>query len=519
MLSRIRFRITCMAVGLPLLVLLFLNIHQAYGNGWEHAAIPFKALVKALNFEVPEMRMRAARSLGVRGQPEAVDPLLRRLAKPEKNHLVRSVIYSALGNLKDSRAIPALSACLINETREELRSDCVGALGLIGEKSALPQILTTLESDSSLLVQSSAVDALGSFSESPAVNKLTSIVADSANRMLRQRAIRALGRTGSTSAADPLLQALKDAASDSERILIVDALTGLRSQKAVAPLQTLLESADEPLLRTRIVIALGAIEDGSTYPTLIEMLNDTVPAVRYFAVRSLHAQGRREAVISISQLSLEIARHLDNHSISELLAEPVPVLADLSFQVAALEAITDLNASRGLQALLDAARPRPIPRDSATALKIAEGFYRQRRAALFGLGYTKSREAARFLSGENGIRDADFRLRAVAARSLGVLGFPDAVDIMINFLGDPAAEVRWTSASVLGRLRDKNAVRPLVKRLSDQNAEVRRQAALSLGFLGDPVAREELKRLMTEDENEIVRTAATYSIRLLQKHQ
>jgi HEAT repeat protein len=363
------------------------------------------------------------------------------------------------------------------------------------------------------------VDALGSFSELSAVKKLTVLVADSGDRMLRQRAIRALGLTGSTSATDPLLQALKDAASDSERILVVDALTGLRSQKAVAPLQTLLKNAADPLLRTRIVIALGAIEDGSTYPTLIEMLNDTVPAVRYFAVRSLHRQKKREAVIPISQLSLEIARHLDNHSIPDLLAEPVPVLAELSFQVAALEAITDLNASRGIQALLEAASPRPIPRDSATALKIAEGVYRQRRAALFGLGYTKSREAARLLLGENGIRDPDFRLRAVAARSLGVLGFPDAVEILINFLGDPAAEVRWTSATVLGRLRDKNAVKPLVMRLSDENAEVRRQAALSLGFLGDPLACDELKRLKTEDGNENVRTAAAYSIRLLQNHQ
>ena len=505
------------ALGLSILVPFILVTAQVHGNGWEHAAIPFEALVKALDFEAPEMRMRAAKSLGFRGQPEAVGPLLQCLSKPEKNHRVRAALYSALGRLGDRRALPALSACLNSESRDELRGVCVSALGSIGEKSALPQILAALENDSSILVQNSAVDALGNFSVLSAVKRLSVLVAGGDNQMFRQRAIRALGRTGSASAVQPLLQALKTASNDSERVWIVSALTALRSKEAVMPLKTLLQKSTDPRLRTQIVVALGAIDDGSTYPTLIELLRDRAPAVRYFAVKGLHNQGPREAALPISRISLEISRHLDNHTTQELLSEPLPVLADLSFQLAALEAISDLGASLGLEALLMAARPRHIPRDSSIALKIAEGFYRQRRAALYGLGYTQSREAARFLEGENGVRDPDFRLRAVAARSIGVLGFSDALKVMIVCLDDPMAEVRWTAATVLGRLKDKAAVEPLLQRLSDENSEVRRQAALSLGFLGDPLAYDKLSRLVDEDKNKNVQTAAAFSIQLLKR--
>jgi HEAT repeat protein len=376
------------------------------------------------------------------------------------------------------------------------------------------QLLSVCE-DSSFLVQSSVVDALGYFSVDSAVQTLAGLVTGDGSRNLRQRAIRALGKTGSQAAVKPLLKSLAGSHHDSERILIVKSLTQLRPPKAIAPLTSLLHQTEDPHLRTRIVIALGAIRDGGTYPTLIDMATDKVPAVRYFAVKSLHELGRWEAVVPIGNLSLEISRQLEQRSIQELLADPIPVIADLSFQVVALQAITDLDASKGLDALLHAARPRPIPRNSATTLKIAEGIYRQRRAALNGLGYTRSQEAAEFLKGNAGLGDPDFRLRAVAVRSLGVLGFPDAAKNVIVSLNDPVAEVRWTAASVLGRLGDLQAVEPLIDRLSDLNSEMRRQAALSLGYLGDRRAYDALSLLAGNDRNENVKAAAAYSLGLL----
>ncbi|MFQ6023314.1 MAG: HEAT repeat domain-containing protein [Acidiferrobacterales bacterium] len=490
-------------------------VAQTHANGWEHGAIPFDALVKALDFAAPETRRRAAESLGFRGQREALEPILARLAKPEKNPHVRSELYLALGRLGDGRGVPALTACLSKEPREELRSDCVTALGMLSETSTLPRLLTALREDDSLLVKTRVVEALGNFSHEAAVAALTTLVEGDGNRNLRQRAIRALGQTGSKAASEPLLRALVATDSDSERIMFVHALRELRPRAATRPLTKLLAETDNAQLRTEIVIALGAIRDGDAYPTLVDMLADDVPAVRYFAVRSLHELGRPEAATPIGAVSLKIARRLEKQSTGELLADPLAALSDLSLQVAALRALADLDAPRALPALLQAARPREIPRDSATALKLADGFYRQRRIAFYGLGYTGSREAAAVLAGPAGLGDADFRLRAVAARSLGVLGFADTTDKLLGSLADPVAEVRWTTASVLGRLGDDKAVEPLRQLLSDTTAEVRKQAALSLGYLGEVRALETLRRVARHDEIAAVREAAAHSVHLL----
>jgi HEAT repeat protein len=514
---QIRPQFQRVAFALLLALAIILTESRTYGNGWEHGAIPFEALIKALEFEAPEMRKQAAHSLGFRGQPEAVDPILRRLAKPEENSQVRSAFYLALGRLDDRRAVPALKVCLDKEARDDLRSDCVIALGMLGENSTLPRLLKAFYEDSSFLVRSSVVDALGSFSEEAAVEILAMLVNSESNHSLRQRAIRALGRTGSQGAVKPLLKALAVFRSDNERLLIVNSLTLLRPSEATAPLTELLKKTEDPQLRTQIVIALGAIHEGDTYPTLIDMLTDNVPAVRYFAVKSLHELGRREAAIPINKLSLDVTRRFEKRTTRELLADPLPVIADLSFQLIALQALTDLDATKGMEALLRAARPREFPRDSAVALKIAEGIYRQRRIALNGLGYTGSQEAAVFLAGPGGLRDPDFRLRAVAVRSLGILGFSEMVEKLLYLLGDPVAEVRWSAALVLGRLGDRKAVSPLMDRLSDTNAEVRKQAALSLGYLGDRRAYEALTLLARDEESETVQAAAAYGARLLEK--
>jgi len=488
---------------------------RSYGNGWEHGAIPFEALVEALQFDSPEMRLRATRSLGIRGQAEAVEPLLQCLARPEKNPHVRSALYISLGKLKDRRAVAVLADCIDRESRDELRADCATALGMLGDKTILPLLLTVLNKDPSFLVQSSTVEALGNFAEDKAVAALSKIVAGAGNRNLRQRAIRALGMTGSPNAVQPLLKALAGSRHDSERLLIVKSLTPLRSPQAITPLTHILETTANSQLRTQIVISLGAIRTGDTFPILIDMLADKVPAVRYFAVVSLKELGRREAAVPIARLSLDISKRLERLADAELLTDPLPALADLSLQDAALQAITALDASYGLDALLSGARPRRLPLDSAGALKLAEGYYRVRRTALAGLDYTGVRTAADFLKTSAGIGDSDFRLRATAVRALGVLGYADDIDGLLAALQDSAAEVRWTAAMVLGRLGNQEAAGPLMDALSDVNSEVKRQGALSLGYLGDRGALGALKNLAENDGSEKVKTAAAFSLRLL----
>ena len=228
------------------LILLIGAFRPALANGWEHGAVPFETLIEALSFESPAIREQAAHSLGFRGQPEAVQPLLDRLALPEPEGGVRQAIYVALGQLGAAEALPPLAACVEAETSAPIRAHCIEALGRLGSPPALEIVLD------------------------------------------------ALGRTGAVTAVAPVLMAFEAAAGDAERFVALRALAELRSPAATDALSAALEEADDPRLRAAIAVALGASRDGAAAGTLLA--GDASADVRMMAARVLgllhdHASG------------------------------------------------------------------------------------------------------------------------------------------------------------------------------------------------------------------------------------
>ena len=485
-------------------------------NGWEHGAIPLSALLRGLEDGASETRRRAAESLGLRGQPEAVAPLLARLATPETDPHVRSALYIALGRLRHPTALAALTNCLSGEAREELRGDCALALGLLADRAGLPPLLTALHNDESILVRSRAVDALGSFAAPETVAALAGLLgAEEKGNGLRLRAIRALGRSGAAQAVAPLLSVLRDARDADETLAAIDGLGALAAPEARAPLTALLEQAPEPAVRARIAVALGAIRAGDALPALVALLGDPEPAIRYFAVEALRELGKPAAAGPLRELALGLSEGLDERGEAVLLADPIAALAELSLLEVALRGLTELDPAAGRPAYLAVAAPRALAPGSAAALRLADGFYRVRRAALYGLGYTDAEEAQALLAGPAALSDGDPRIRAVAVRALGVLGRPETPALLLPMLADAAAEVRWTAAAVLGRLHDRSAVPALIAGLADGTAEMRRQSALALAYLGDAGARPALLERAAEDDNAGVREAATFAASVL----
>lgn len=147
-----------LAAGLAVtLILLVHTPRPAATNGWEHGAVPFESLIEALSFESPAIREQAAHSLGFRGQPEAIQPLLDRLALPEPDGGVRQSIYEALGRLRAPEALPALARCLVKESAAPIRARCIEALGNLGSREALGIILATLARTGDALDRKSVV--------------------------------------------------------------------------------------------------------------------------------------------------------------------------------------------------------------------------------------------------------------------------------------------------------------------------------------------------------------------------
>ena len=266
-------------------------------------------------------------------------------------------------------------------------------------------------------------------------------------------------------------------------------------------------------------MALGASRDGEAAGTLLAMLEDPVPAVRYMAADGLQTLGIRSAAPALSALARREAAALAGRSAAELTADSLGTVATLSLQARALQAAVALDPAPAAEALLEAAAPREVSRSSTAELEVAAALYRLRRIALHGLGYAEgpAREPAQaLLLGPAGTGDADSRLRAVAVRSLGVLGAPGAAERIRPLLGaDPSAEVRMTAARVLGLLHDRASAGALLDALNDPHALVRKEAALALGYLAEPAARAPLEALAAGDRSAPVREAAAYALTLL----
>ena len=486
----------------------------AAANGWQWHSIPRPALVAGLESDSPRRRAFAVRAFGYRRDRQVVPRLVAMLDDEGEATEVRTEILRALGRIGDPAAGPALVRALADGGSSEIAAEAADALGALGAPATLPALLEALAGKRPLVVRTRIVAALGSFPEEPAIAALAGLLRNERSRSLRRRAIRALGRMATPAAAPPLLAALETARSDRVRAEIVDALARARAPAARRPLIELLAATADPRLRVRITVALGALADGSVAPTLIRLLDDDSPPVQFFAARGLGRSGDRRGVEPLRRLYRDVARRDAALTPAEIEADPVALLADLSLRYEIVRALHRIDAPAGLDVFLDAARRRDLRRDSAAHLRLNEGVYQLRRAAVVALGYTGSEAAARTLIADL-LADRDFRIRAVAVQALGVLGADGAVAALVPRLDDDTAEVRWRAAAVLGRLGKPGAASALAARLGDAHPEVRRQAVLSLGYLGAVEARERVAALARGDADAAVREAARETVRLL----
>ena len=493
---------------------------DAAANGWEHAGIPYDALISALRYEDPAVRKRAAHTLGHRGQKEAVPHLLAALARPEPDHGVRSRIYLALGRLEEPSAATVLLDCLDRESREELRGDCAWALGGLRGDRARDRLIAILGRDEHVLVKRRAVEALGRHGDGAAVAALAATAlgdgaAGGTRDTLLPHTIAALGRTGHANAAAPLLVLLDRASSEREALPIVRALAGIGAATAKGPLTALLGRARDPRLRSALAVALASVGDRDTAATMTRLLADPSPMVQHAAIRALATRGHRDRAPAVAAYARGLAAKLFARAGPNRSGDAARVVAEASLLDAALRALIALDAGRGQDVLLTASRRREAARATTADIVVANALYRVRRTAIHGLGYTDSDAAAAFLAGPDGLNDPDSRLRAAAVRSIAVLGRRDAAAAIVAALTDSRVEVRMAAARALGRLGDRRAAAPLIGRLADRHAQVRRLAAESLGYLADPAARPPLRQSAARDASPIVRKAARFALTLL----
>jgi len=150
----------------------------------------------------------------------------------------------------------------------------------------------------------------------------------------------------------------------------------------------------------------------------------------------------------------------------------------------------------------------PVPGEDVDSLLSTLGIQdsRVKEAAIASLGRSRDRRALQSLIYLLG--DENRSIREASVRALGAFG-GEAVESLIESLGNQDWHIRMGCAIALRIIGDLRGVEPLIRALSDENRFVRREAAKSLGRIGDPRATEPLISVLEDMDTGVrIRAAA-----------
>ncbi len=107
------------------------------------------------------------------------------------------------------------------------------------------------------------------------------------------------------------------------------------------------------------------------------------------------------------------------------------------------------------------------------------------------------------------LRDKDPLIRTGAARILGLMGKPEAIDALAAATKDPDQDVRRSAVAALGSIKDPRTVGPLIAALKDSYWFVRSEAANALGQEHDARAVKPLLDAVADPDSTVVSSAET----------
>ncbi len=197
-------------------------------------------------------RWRAARTLGMRNEPRAIDALSVALTS-DPFWAVRAECATALGDQRTPRALTALVGS-VGDASPKVRRAVAAALGRFRTAASADALLSWIErGDASYLVEAELRRALGRTRDERALGALTARYASdpvSWNDCVLQGVIDGLGATRSAGAIPTLLDALGPRHASSVRRSAISALSHAREVTTDEPLLERIRLAIEGLLET-----------------------------------------------------------------------------------------------------------------------------------------------------------------------------------------------------------------------------------------------------------------------------
>ncbi|HEX8393495.1 MAG TPA: HEAT repeat domain-containing protein [Longimicrobium sp.] len=484
----------------------------------------------------PDVRLLAASALGECANPEARAGLEAALDDADAN--VAAAAADALGSLGDPRSVEALAAVVAGGDPWRALA-AVFALGRIGAARALPALAAATADP---LLAGAAVEAIGELGEPAGLDALRG-PALSGDAELRRAALAAaagllpgsppptpewlreaaradadelaarfagaeadaaaavlLGAAGTEDAA----ALLADAMGDPERgPAAAGALGLLPPEVALAVLLPRIEAADAGA-REELVAALPPLPDRAAATRVAALLDDEDPEVRATVAEALgRAAPEAEVRALLADALAEPGRRAGaalalgrlSGGACELL---IPLLEDPSPETrrAAAEGIARCPGE-GVAAAVAAALARET--DPAAIRSLA--------AALAVTGRERAVGPLSVLA-----RGDDAGARFAAVRALGRTGAADALDMLLQVLGDAADPgLQAAALQALGELGDPRAADAVAARIEGDDRDLRRVAAIALRRIAPAEAAERLVRALA-DRDWRVRLAAARTL-------
>ncbi|WP_123537198.1 HEAT repeat domain-containing protein [Halosimplex salinum] len=247
------------------------------GADWMKA----KAFARALDADLPELRMAAANGLGAIEQPDAVPKLIERFDDPDPR--VRARAARACGLIGDSRATDALEGLLTDES-VTVRREAAESLGTVGNRQALSALLPLYQDDSER-VRRIAVGAFGNFPNAQPVDYLVESLTDDAA---------AVRRTAVYSLVE-LLANVPTQQSHEIRETVVEKLSQTDDRNVVVPLVEILEESQQAAQQRNTAWLLGRVTEDEERERVVEALVGALEAddqmTTQFAATSLAELG------------------------------------------------------------------------------------------------------------------------------------------------------------------------------------------------------------------------------------
>ncbi|HSK62568.1 MAG TPA: HEAT repeat domain-containing protein [Pyrinomonadaceae bacterium] len=442
----------------------------------DNESLDVKPLLGALSDESWRVRRAAVKGVSQRAAPEAIAALLSSVVA---NHQNPSLLNSALQVLASSD-VDTLSPLLelLRGSNSALRMQAALALGEQRDTRAINALVEALNDDDSN-VRYHAIEALGKLEAVDAVEQLAEI-AESKDFFLSFVALDSLSKIGDVRIAPRVVPLLED---ELLREPAINLLGQVGDETAVAPLTALLNIPAAPA--ELIADALAAISD------------------RY---EKQYGEGRHIADLTVREISpTGIQNLLDAlETPGKQNLRPIALVLGWLKRPGVERALTRLMGRDDLRdEIIDAlVRHGPATSELLIAHLAAEDL-EVRRSAAVALGRIADAKATPALVEKL----SDDSLAVEAANALARIGDPQAVEGLLNLVGNPDASIRQAAVSALNSLLPPSMAERIIPLLHDRDPNVRESAVRIAGYFGYPESASDLLEL-TRDEDEQVRCAA-----------